>query len=38
MLASTVSSRMLAAMAAKEGFDFRETLTGFKAWHRRLTA
>lgn len=30
MLASAVSSKMLAAMAAKEGFVFRETLTGFK--------
>ena len=30
MLASAVSSRMLAAMADKEGFFFRETLTGFK--------
>ncbi|KAM0720829.1 hypothetical protein Q7P37_003114 [Cladosporium fusiforme] len=30
MLASTVSSRMLASMAASEGFHFRETLTGFK--------
>lgn len=30
MLASTVSSRMLAALAGKEGFQFRETLTGFK--------
>lgn len=30
MLASTVSSKMLAAMATKEGFTFRETLTGFK--------
>ncbi|KAK3708998.1 hypothetical protein LTR37_011162 [Vermiconidia calcicola] len=30
MLASTVSSRMLAAVAKKEGFVFRETLTGFK--------
>lgn len=30
MLASTVSSRMLAAMAKKEGFHFQETLTGFK--------
>jgi phosphoglucomutase len=30
MLASTVSSRMLAAMAKKEGFRFKETLTGFK--------
>ncbi|QIW98770.1 hypothetical protein AMS68_004288 [Peltaster fructicola] len=30
MLASTVSSRMLAAMAEKEGFQCRETLTGFK--------
>ncbi|KAL6707591.1 hypothetical protein ACN47E_003941 [Coniothyrium glycines] len=30
MLASTVSSRMLAAMAKKEGFKFTETLTGFK--------
>ena len=30
MLASTVSSRMLAVMADKEGFHFQETLTGFK--------
>ncbi|KAF2819798.1 hypothetical protein CC86DRAFT_128590 [Ophiobolus disseminans] len=30
MLASTVSSRMLAALAKKEGFKFVETLTGFK--------
>jgi phosphoglucomutase len=30
MLASTVSSRMLAALANKEGFHFTETLTGFK--------
>ena len=30
MLASTVSSRMLAFMAAAEGFHFQETLTGFK--------
>ena len=30
MLASTVSSRMLAAMARAEGFEFWETLTGFK--------
>ncbi|KAF2134467.1 phosphoglucomutase-like protein [Dothidotthia symphoricarpi CBS 119687] len=30
MLASTVSSRMLAALAKKEGFHFSETLTGFK--------
>ena len=30
MLASTVSSRMLASMAEKEEFAFRETLTGFK--------
>lgn len=30
MLASTVSSRMLATIAAKEAFHFRETLTGFK--------
>jgi phosphoglucomutase len=30
MLASTVSSRMLAALAEKEGFKFTETLTGFK--------
>jgi phosphoglucomutase len=30
MLASTVSSRMLAALAKKEGFKFTETLTGFK--------
>ncbi|KAF2147250.1 uncharacterized protein K452DRAFT_282238 [Aplosporella prunicola CBS 121167] len=30
MLASAVSSRMLAAMAQAEGFKFAETLTGFK--------
>lgn len=30
MLASAVSSKLLAAMAAKEGFRFVETLTGFK--------
>ena len=30
MLASTVSSRMLSVMADKEGFLFKETLTGFK--------
>lgn len=30
MLASTVSSRTLAALAKKEGFKFTETLTGFK--------
>ncbi|KIW03122.1 uncharacterized protein PV09_05765 [Verruconis gallopava] len=30
MLSSTVSSRMLAAMASKEGFHHEETLTGFK--------
>jgi len=30
MLASTVSSRMLGALAKKEGFKFTETLTGFK--------
>ncbi|KAK3208219.1 hypothetical protein GRF29_96g1786018 [Pseudopithomyces chartarum] len=30
MLASTVSSRMLHALAKKEGFHFTETLTGFK--------
>ncbi|KAK5115775.1 hypothetical protein LTR62_000864 [Meristemomyces frigidus] len=30
MLASTVSSRMLKSLAKKEGFTFRETLTGFK--------
>ncbi|CAI6335112.1 unnamed protein product [Periconia digitata] len=30
MLASTVSSRMLHALAEKEGFHFTETLTGFK--------
>ena len=30
MLASTVSSRMLATMAGKEDFTFKETLTGFK--------
>ncbi|KAF5841193.1 phosphoglucomutase, partial [Dunaliella salina] len=30
MLASTVSSKFLAAMSAAEGFRFEETLTGFK--------
>ena len=30
MLASTVSSRMLAHMAHVEGFHYKETLTGFK--------
>ncbi|KAG0150594.1 hypothetical protein CROQUDRAFT_652195 [Cronartium quercuum f. sp. fusiforme G11] len=30
MLASTPSSKLLAAVAAKEGFKFKETLTGFK--------
>ncbi|KAF8323198.1 hypothetical protein DL93DRAFT_2049976 [Clavulina sp. PMI_390] len=30
MVASTVSSKMLEAMAAKEGFKFVESLTGFK--------
>ena len=30
MLASTVSSSMLASMASVEGFHFQETLTGFK--------
>lgn len=30
MIASTVSSKMLASMAEKEGFTFQETLTGFK--------
>lgn len=30
MLASTVSSKLLARMAAAEGFRFQETLTGFK--------
>lgn len=30
MLASTVSSKMLGAMAETEGFTFQETLTGFK--------
>lgn len=30
MIASTVSSKILAAIAAKEGFNFEETLTGFK--------
>lgn len=31
MLASTVSSKMLATVAKKEGFRFEETLTGFKS-------
>ena len=30
MLLSTVSSRILEAMAKKEGFNFEDTLTGFK--------
>jgi phosphoglucomutase / phosphopentomutase len=30
MIASTVSSKMLASMASAEGFVFQETLTGFK--------
>lgn len=30
MLASTVSSKILSTMAKKEGFQFEETLTGFK--------
>lgn len=30
MVASTVSSKLLASMAAVEGFTFQETLTGFK--------
>ena len=30
MLSSAVSSKMLGAMAAKEGFHHEETLTGFK--------
>jgi len=30
MIASTVSSKMLASMAAVEGFHFQDTLTGFK--------
>ena len=30
MLASTVSSKYLSGMARKEGFQFRDTLTGFK--------
>ncbi|XP_072748203.1 phosphopentomutase isoform X2 [Anoplolepis gracilipes] len=30
MLASTVSSKILASMAKKDGFNFEETLTGFK--------
>jgi len=30
MVASTVSSKILRAIAAKEGFNFVETLTGFK--------
>lgn len=30
MIASTVSSKMLSAVAAQEGFTFEETLPGFK--------
>lgn len=30
MIASTVSSKILRAIAKKEGFNFEETLTGFK--------
>lgn len=37
MLASTVSSKMIGAMAKKEGFVFEETLTGFK-WMGSRTA
>jgi phosphomannomutase len=37
MLASTVSSSMLGAMAAAEGFKFEDTLTGFK-WMGSRTA
>ncbi len=37
MLASTVSSKMLGAMARKRGFTFVETLTGFK-WMGNKTA
>eukprot|EP00054_Salpingoeca_dolichothecata_P024258 m.164779 g.164779 ORF g.164779 m.164779 type:complete len:592 (+) comp24957_c0_seq2:29-1804(+) len=37
MLASTVSSKMLKTMAKKEGFQFEETLTGFK-WLANLAA
>merc|ERR1719262_1560764 len=37
MLASAVSSKMLKAMGRKEGFDFEETLTGFK-WMGNRTA
>jgi phosphomannomutase len=36
MCASTVSSKMLAAMAHREGFHFEETLTGFKWIGSRL--
>ena len=38
MLASTVSSSILGSMAKKEGFQFQETLTGFKwmgSWSER---
>ena len=35
MLASTVSSSMLGAVAKAEGFNFEETLTGFKWMGRR---
>lgn len=37
MVASTVSSKMIGAMAAKHGFNFVETLTGFK-WMGNKTA
>ncbi len=37
MIASTVSSGVLGAMAAKEGFNFYPTLTGFK-WQKRHNA
>jgi len=37
MLASTVSSKFLAAMARKEGFEFHDTLTGFK-WMGNVAA
>jgi phosphomannomutase len=38
MFASTVSSRMIGAMAAAEGFNFQETLTGFKFMGNAMAA
>src|SRR5262245_49003326 len=36
MIASTVSSKFISAMAAKEGFRFEETLTGYACIRRDM--